>query len=547
MRIEPLWVRVERNRLRLVAFLAVFLMLWALAFVVVLWLPSVLVLGLVASFASRFAEDSVLVGLSHAVISNLGLSALLVALAGVVSSALYAAYTLAQPLRRQLSALGVWRVADEYPATRRVLREMAIASGYADLQPELFVLDSYSANAFALARGAHRPFIVVTSGLLEHLSPGEQRAVFAHLLARARAGDIQWATAVSALLAPLWRWRDLGLQGTDVTRRESSALAAYVAGERSGLSYASSRSAIGQRSPGRHETELAAAAGVPLFGPLAWLTYTAAVITSELVAHGHRRSQLLAAEVADAEGMLVLKQPADMLRALRRAIELDNRVRLALPLYAQLFYVWAGDDLTDDEDPEWERLDHLQEILGMDGVLDAQRDMLGPAEDEVDIGAPVASRLGVVRSAMPPSAVRIIEIPAWITTGIPGLAAVATSMVSAHSLAALTLTRPIAGPSAVEWVAYGVALRAGEIRALTFSAAAAALAGAVSGRARSGALIGAACAAVVWGIDVVTRSLSPAGLAVAPGVFALGVAGIACAGFLGGTAAAAAGRALRGR
>ena len=90
-------------------------------------------------------------------------------------------------------------------------------------------------------------------------------------------------------------------------------------------------------------------------------------ILAELIAAGHRRSLLSTAEKADAEGMLLLKDPGAMLSALKRCIELNNVVPAAGEAFAELFYCWTGIATDDEDDPEWVRVARLREVLGVMG------------------------------------------------------------------------------------------------------------------------------------------------------------------------------------
>ncbi len=389
MRIQPLWARVERNRLKLALFIAGFLAAAAVAAEVAAFLPVTLLVGLVWGRMTLGSLDPASSYPSYLHVSwfwdNLHVVAAGIALVGVVTAAAYVAYVLTRPLQRQLEGLGaVFVPLGDLMPTKHALKEMAIAAGV-DPAPKLYVLDTSSVNAFIIARGKQRPICVVTRGLAEKLEPALQRAVFANLVARLRAGDIAWATAVSAFMAPVWKWRDASLQAD---RHEGDrAVASFLAGDGEGATYVSTPSAGslgGDRS------------GVALVAVWALVAYAFAVFVSELVALGHRRSHLLSAETADAEGMLLLKDPQLMLRALDRVIRSDNRVRLALPLYAQLFYIWAGDDQVDEHDPEWRRLARLREVLGVWGMAD------------FDAEAERASLLAAAESAhQPPPAPRV--------------------------------------------------------------------------------------------------------------------------------------------
>ena len=101
-------------------------------------------------------------------------------------------------------------------------------------------------------------------------------------------------------------------------------------------------------------------------GPLLLFGFALAIV-GELFAFWQRRGQLRTAEKADAEGMLLLKDPSAMLSALERCVRYDNVVPQSGETFGDLFYCWTGDSTNDDDDPEWERVARLREVLGVEG------------------------------------------------------------------------------------------------------------------------------------------------------------------------------------
>ncbi|TLM66762.1 MAG: hypothetical protein FDZ70_10300, partial [Actinobacteria bacterium] len=376
LRHEPLWRRVERNRLRVALFMAGFVAVSAVAAVVMVmpaaWLLSLAVLaavGEVASDAGSGAVGEAAYLAASAIFDYPGLFALVTGGIGALAGAAHLRHTLTRPLRAQLCAMGAeWVPFDEMRTTREALKDMAIASGVTDPRPDLFVLDSTGVNAFLIARGGQQPLAVVTTALAKRFDADEQRAVFANLMARYLAGDVHWATAVSAVMSPLWRWRDRDLSGDDDLPLRRGSKRAYLAADRRGALYITTSVKIAA------DKDVMSAAMLLTGAPFGLAAYAVAVVVSEFVMFGHRVSQLIASEKADAEGMLLLKDPRVMLRTLRKAVEADNRVRLGVPMYAGLFYIWAGDDVAGDDDPEWERVSRLREVVGVDGIADAHED-----------------------------------------------------------------------------------------------------------------------------------------------------------------------------
>jgi hypothetical protein len=88
------------------------------------------------------------------------------------------------------------------------------------------------------------------------------------------------------------------------------------------------------------------------------------VVLTELLMAGHERAAMAAAEKADAEGMLLLKDPQQMLTALADVLEANNTVPGAMESYSALFFCWAGFGYAPEEDPEMQRLGRLREVLG---------------------------------------------------------------------------------------------------------------------------------------------------------------------------------------
>ncbi|MBE0417198.1 MAG: M48 family metalloprotease, partial [Coriobacteriia bacterium] len=203
-RIEPLWDRVDRNRTELAVFIGLFLLASAAG--------SALTLALVLAALVILTRDPVVWewALTHA-----GTSFALVCLGGVAFAALYVAFALSRSekwLLRRFGAVIVPR--GELMPAKYALKDMAIAGGF-EVAPALYVMETRNVNAFVFGKGRRRPVIGITRGLAERLTVDEQRAVFANLIARLRAGDTIWATGVTAIMAPLWDVRDQGITGSE--------------------------------------------------------------------------------------------------------------------------------------------------------------------------------------------------------------------------------------------------------------------------------------------------------------------------------------------
>jgi Zn-dependent protease with chaperone function len=331
-RMEPLWDRVDRNRFKLALTVLLFVGGNVVA-VDVLVLVAVLPIML---FTSLYSTASAFAG---------SLLDLLVwtSLIAVGAAGTWSAVAVSRSERWLVRRLGAVIVPKgEALPTKFALKDMALAAGITPA-PALYVLETSNVNAFTFAASKRRPIIGVTRGFIDKLPVDEQRAVFANLVARLRSGDTIYATGITALTRPLWYFRDRQLR--DSAEQDSAAM-------------------LGGHSARRDS------AGEGDGMALGWLFVVAAtfVAITEVAAFGSRRSQLRQAEVSDAEGMLLLKEPLAMLRALESCIRRNNFVPAAGPGFAQLFYCWTGDATDDEEDPEWRRVMRLREVLGVEGV-----------------------------------------------------------------------------------------------------------------------------------------------------------------------------------
>jgi Zn-dependent protease with chaperone function len=331
--VEPLWDRIERNRVKVAVFLALFVLTTgastAVLTAIAMFLAGVLLVG----------SDSTVV--FFAAIPWVSAGAMVAACLG---TAVYAARMMTDLERRLLRRFGAVRSEQgEAPEAKRALYEMSLAAGY-EYPPPLWIIDGCDrVNAFALGLGEHSAIVGVTRGFLDRLEPGEMRAVFANLMSRVRAGDTLWATAVSAIMGPIWRLRERQFRSEDESRDPISAASDDTP------------------APGSDAGE-----GLLLFVAV----FAVAVVVTELLMAGHERAALVAAEKADAEGMLLLKDPREMLRGLETVLEATNTVTAAGEAYSMLFYCWAGFGFAPEDDPEMERVSRLREVLGAEGMAE---------------------------------------------------------------------------------------------------------------------------------------------------------------------------------
>lgn len=334
-RIEPLQKRIEGNRWRVTGFILFFTLTVAItlfsAFLAVFGAVTTIIVGAggltVSSADWRLIENAVAFGV---------LTSLITASLWVLARATSAEVDLTRRLRAQVAGPGVAR------ETRGVLRDIALAAGLGRTPP-LFIIDTPGVNAFALGSRASSLRIGVTQGMLDRIPLAEQRAVFANLVARAIAGDTTLATIVSVLMGPIWAMRDFDL-------RFEPAMGVYRDAE----------TGVGKPAPRDWRAS-----------PL--LLYGLAVIVTEVLAWYHKEAAWQTAEKADAEGMMLLKDPVIMLRSLENVLGRDNHVPTAGDAYSQLFYCWAGFGFAPEDDPEMRRVGRLRETLGAEGAARVAR------------------------------------------------------------------------------------------------------------------------------------------------------------------------------
>lgn len=329
---EPLWDRIECQRLKTAAFVMLFIGAAALSAGVLVAVAGVF-LGVVLVSPDGF--DDFFHVLPYLVTVAVAL--------GALAATAHVVRMLLGPERRLPARFGARRsdTGTLVPA-KSALHDMALAAGFMHAPPLWVIDDCDRVNAFVLGLSERAALIGVTRGFTERLSPDSQRAVFANLMSRLRAGDTIPATAIAAIMGPIWAGRAADLRGQQ-EREDGVADGVPVADAVPGNGRRS-RSVIGRFIVG----------------------FLAVLLTEALMA-GHERAALAASEKADAEGMLLLKDPEAMLRALEDVLTANNTVPGAGEAYSMLFYCWAGLGYAPEDDPEMERIGRLREVLGAAG------------------------------------------------------------------------------------------------------------------------------------------------------------------------------------
>jgi Zn-dependent protease with chaperone function len=349
LRSQPLWARVDENRVKIGVFVVLFVTgsaaLLALALVAV---PGSL-LGLVFGGALWYAM------LPWVVLASFGVLLALGALLAAVQLANAEDWVRNRFAGRPLEGQGAFESAVE---------DMAVAAGLPE-PPRLLLLDSDGVNALALGTTRKRAVIGVTRGFLSALTVDEQRAVVATLIARICAGDIMFGTALAALMGPLRAIRETRNVGSGCAADGCSGCSSVDAGDGcSGADGCSGCSDIGDADGCAGAIAMAVFIAVVIA-----ITYVAVLTAAWIVTIWGRLLQRTSYEKADAEGMLLLKDPGPMLSALSKVVRSDNAVGAAEgdPSYDGIFYA-ATSGLPAIERTERRRFERLREVVGVDGL-----------------------------------------------------------------------------------------------------------------------------------------------------------------------------------
>ncbi len=356
---QPLWVRVDQNRVKLGVFVALFVtgsaLLLATAFI---YVPGGLI-GLALWFAE--ATDMAMYWTGLLKVFLIGLALLLAA--GALASAVQLANA-EDWVRNRFGGSDLEPKAAETLSS--ALGDMAIAAGLS-APPRLMLLDSDSVNACAIGISRSRPVIGVTRGLLAALDTDQQRAVLATLVARIRGGDILIGTAMAALMGPLKAVRESrhAAGGAALGCADAGCSDPSCLGDGCG-------DGCGSLFDGLGDSDAAggclAAIGLAIFAAIVIaLTYAAVVTAGWIVTIWGRAIHRTGHEKADAEGMLLLKDPSPMLSALRIAITSSNVVADGDASYDGIFYVSTSGKPAVDR-TERRRFDRLREVLGTEGL-----------------------------------------------------------------------------------------------------------------------------------------------------------------------------------
>lgn len=360
LRSQPLWVRVDQNRVKLAAFVVAFVIgsaaLLSLALVgvpgaMIGWGGSVVGEWEWAWYAPRLLA---VLGISFGVALAVGSLLCAVQLANAED------WVRARFNGRELTG-------ERGDPLRSAVADMALAAGMA-APPRVIVVDAPGVNAFALGTTRKQPLIGVTPAFLDELSVDQQRAVVATLTARITSGDVMFATALAALMGPLKAIRDSRHGVGELAGATADGCAVTDPGCLDGCGHSCAGDGCLDGFDSDSAGGCGAAIAVVLFVVVTIaLTYVAVVTAAWIVTLWGRLLHRTAYEKADAEGMLLLKDPSPMLSALHAAISTSNEVGSGDASYDGIFYASpSGRPGVDAR--ERRRYDRLREVLGTEGL-----------------------------------------------------------------------------------------------------------------------------------------------------------------------------------
>ena len=349
--VSPLWVRVDQNRTKL----AVFVVLFVVGSATLLDIALVAIPGSLLSLV--FARDPAawFMGLATIFTAVFGLLLAVGALLSAVQLSNAEHWVRSRFSGRDLAE-------NEVPELVSAVEDMALAAGFSP-PPRIMVLDAPggSVNALAIGTTRRQPLIGVTQGFMSGLAIDEQRAVVATLTARIVAGDIMFGTALAALMGPMKAIRESRRVGGNVAGQVADAGCADPGCGDAGCGEGC------LDSLGDSEGCGGAIAMVVFIAIVVAITYAAVVTAAWIVTLWGRALHRTSYEKADAEGMLLLKDPSAMLTAMSKTSRSSNAVGEGDMSYDGIFYA-ATSGTQRVEKVERRRYDRLRQILGTEGL-----------------------------------------------------------------------------------------------------------------------------------------------------------------------------------
>jgi len=371
-RVQPLWARVDANRTKLTVFVVAFILgsalLLALALIA---LPGALIGAAGVAVEQITNPTAYWQGYALAVAGAFVLFLLI--------GSLIAAIQLSNAedwVRNRFSGRPL--APGESPVLESALADMALAAGLPEI-PAVLVLEEDGVNAFALGTIRKRAVIGITRGMLDEFSADELRAVLATLIARIIAGDIMFGTALAALMGPIKAIRESRAAAGGVASGCANTGCVDPGCANPGCSSGGCSDMDGCLDLGGDDNAagcLGMVGVIAFFIVVAIITYAAVVTAAWIVTIWGRALNRTSYEKADAEGMLLLKDPTPMLLALKKAILSATTVGSEDQSYDGIFYApTSGTPRV--ERAERRRFERLREVLGVEGMAAGLDDATG--------------------------------------------------------------------------------------------------------------------------------------------------------------------------
>jgi len=302
---STLWEVVDRLRYARTLLLAQFLVSWTVLLTIPVFaaLHAVLSAILLPRQAGRYTSGVVFQSVSF------GQHVVWSATAAAVLGVLFIVWAMRGKEWRCLARLGAHRaMPGDCETTHEALREIALAAGLSPVPALYLIPDDAAVNAVVLGRSARSAAVAVTTGMAYRCPQDLQRAVLAGLLSRFRNGGVGWTTVRYMLLEPISR----------ATRRYTPAalfatLLILFAGVFARIAAQLFRGPFSD--------------AVLVGGDLAIATSTTALAilaVGWILDSSFRKNHAALVLSADAEGALLLGEPAAMLGALKSLLTVNS-------------------------------------------------------------------------------------------------------------------------------------------------------------------------------------------------------------------------------
>lgn len=254
----------------------------------------------------------------------------------------------------------------EHSKTTSALVQASLAAGL-PYPPDLLIVESASVNALSVRRRDHAGFALCVTRGVTMLPRAEQEAIIANLVARSIARRSAWLTRVAPLVSIGWlfmrAWEGIGRLIERGPEESSDMPSAWTGGILSFAFVFATFSAFQYLDmlDGGHLRGGALSLGTLL------PAYLIALVTLPPVAAGVTLAQARDAELGDSEGLLLTKDPAGLLAAMKTMSEHDTY--LPVPnAYGHLCWAWPGGRATFGAWSMDHRLRRIRAVAGAAGI-----------------------------------------------------------------------------------------------------------------------------------------------------------------------------------